>query len=131
MQTPKSRLDTAFLEKQRQTLLRLRARLVEGAQEAESDEAAVNAEEDAGAVEFEDDAQRLDTLEREGNLVARDVDRLQQVDRALEKIKDGTYGLSDISGKPIPGERLEAVPEAICTLDEEARFELSMSRPQR
>lgn len=131
MQTPKSRLDTAFLEKQRQTLLRLRASLVEGAQEAESEEVAVNADEDGGAVEFEDDAQRLDTLEREGNLVARDVDRLQQVDRALEKIKDGTYGLSDISGKPIPGERLEAVPEAICTLDEEARFELSMSRPQR
>lgn len=123
MQTPKSRLDTAFLEKQRQTLLRLRASLVEGAQGAESDEADVNAEEDAGAVEFEDDAQRLDTLEREGNLVARDVDRLQQVDRALEKIKEGTYGLSDISGKPIPGERLEAVPEAIYTVDEEAGVE--------
>ena len=123
MQTPKPRLDAAFLEKQRQTLLRLRASLVEGAQEAESEEVAVNADEDGGAVEFEDDAQRLDTLEREGNLVARDVDRLQRVDRALEKIKDGTYGLSDISGKPIPGERLEAVPEAICTVDEEANAE--------
>jgi RNA polymerase-binding transcription factor len=123
MQTPKPRLDAAFLEKQRQTLLRLRASLVEGARGAESDEADVNAEEDAGAVEFEDDAQRLDTLEREGNLVARDVGRLQQVDRALEKIKEGTYGLSDISGKPIPGERLEAVPEAIYAVDEEAGVE--------
>jgi DnaK suppressor protein len=123
MQTPKPRLDAAFLEKQRQNLLRLRASLVEGAQDAESEEAAVNAAEDGGAVEFEDDAQRLDSLEREGNLVARDVDRLQRVDRALEKIKEGTYGLSDISGKPIPGERLEAVPEAICTVDEEASVE--------
>ena len=123
MQTPKPRLDAAFLEKQRQTLLRLHASLIEGAQEAESEEVAVNADEDGGAVEFEDDAQRLDTLEREGNLVARDVDRLQRVDRALEKIKDGTYGLSDISGKPIPGDRLEAVPEAICTVDEEANTE--------
>ena len=123
MQTQKTRLDAAFLEKQRQTLLRLRASLVEGAQDAESEEAAVNADEDGGAVEFEDDAQRLDTLEREGNLVARGVDRLQRVDRALEKIKEGTYGLSDISGKPIPGERLEAVPEAICTVDEEAGVE--------
>jgi DnaK suppressor protein len=128
MQTPKSRLDAAFLEKQRQTLLRLRASLVEGAQEAESDEADVNAEEDSGAVEYEDDAQRLDTLEREGNLVARDVERLQQVDRALEKIKEGTYGLSDISGNPIPGERLQAVPEAICTVDEEANFERGRRR---
>ena len=123
MQTPKPRLDAAFLEKQRQTLLRLRASLVEGAQDAESEEAAVNADEDGAAVEFEDDAQRLDTLEREGNLVARGVDRLQRVDRALEKIKEGTYGLSDISGKPIPGERLEAVPEAICTVEEEAGVE--------
>jgi DnaK suppressor protein len=123
MQTPKSRLDAAFLEKQRQSLLRLRASLVEGAQDAESDEADVNAEEDAGAVEFEDDAQRLDTLEREGNLVARDVNRLQQVDRALEKLKEGTYGLSDMSGKPIPAERLEAAPEAIYTVDEEADVE--------
>src|ERR1700750_2222170 len=123
MQTSKSRLDAAFLEKQRQTLLRLRASLVEGAQDAESEEAAVNADEDGAAVEFEDDAQRLDTLEREGNLVARGVERLQRVDRALEKIKEGTYGLSDISGKPIPGERLEAVPEAICTVDEEAGVE--------
>jgi DnaK suppressor protein len=123
MQTPKPRLDAAFLEKQRQNLLRLRASLVEGAQDAESEEAAVNADEDGAAVEFEDDAQRLDSLEREGNLVARGVDRLQRVDRALEKIKEGTYGLSDISGKPIPGERLEAVPEAICTVDEEAGVE--------
>ena len=123
MQTPKPRLDAAFLEKQRQTLLRLRANLVEGAQDAEAEEAAVNADEDGGAVELEDDAQRLDTLEREGNLVARDVERLQRVDRALEKIKEGTYGLSDISGTPIPGERLEAVPEAICTVDEEAGVE--------
>jgi DnaK suppressor protein len=128
MQTPKSRLDAAFLEKQRQTLLRLRASLVEGARSAESDEADVNAEEDSGAVEYEDDAQRLDTLEREGNLVARDVGRLQQVDRALEKIKEGTYGLSDVSGKPIPGERLEAVPEAICTVDEEAKVESGRCR---
>jgi RNA polymerase-binding transcription factor len=123
MQTPKPRVDTAFLEKQRQTLLRLRASLVEGAQGAESDEAAVNVDEDGGPVEFEDDAQRLDTLEREGNLVARDVKRLGLVDRALEKIKEGTYGLSDMSGEPIPRERLEAVPEAVCTLKEEAEHE--------
>ena len=31
----------------------------------------------------------------------------------------GTYGLSERSGKPIPKERLIAVPEATLTLDEE------------
>jgi len=37
----------------------------------------------------------------------------------LKKIEEGSYGLSDISGKPIPRERLDAVPEALYTLSEE------------
>jgi DnaK suppressor protein len=123
MPTAKTALDAAFVEKQRQYLLRLRASLVTAAQAAESDEADVNQQSAGGPVEFEDDAQRLDTLEREGNLVVRDVERLERVDRALEKIKEGTYGLSDLSGEPISRERLQAVPEALYTLSEEARLE--------
>jgi DnaK suppressor protein len=123
MPTEKSGLDEAFIENQRQNLLRLRASLIQAAQDAESEEAGVNDDSDAGAVELEDDAQRLDALERAGNLVARDIDRLQRIDRALEKIRDGTYGLSDASGKPIPRARLEAVPEALDTVDEEASRE--------
>jgi DnaK suppressor protein len=120
MSTATTGLDAAFVEQQRQYLLRLRTTLVSAAQAAETDEAEVNDQNDAGAVEAEDDAQRLDTLEREGNLVARDVERLERVDRALKKIEEGTYGLSDISGKPIARERLEAIPEALYTLSEEA-----------
>jgi|SRR5690349_17487874 DnaK suppressor protein len=123
MPTVRTPLDAAFVEAQRQNLLRLRASLIAAAQDAESDEAEVNEESGGGPVEFEDDAQRLDTLEREGNLVVRDVERLERIDRALEKIKDGTYGLSDISGAPIPRARLEAVPDALYTVDEEARRE--------
>jgi len=36
-----------------------------------------------------------------------------------KKIDDGTYGLSDASGAPIPIERLEATPEALYTLAEQ------------
>lgn len=125
MSNARSGLDAAFVERQRQNLLRLREALSAAARDAESDEAGVNAERGSGPVEFEDDAQRLDTLEREGNLVAHDVGRLERIDRALEKISDGTYGLSDISGAPIPRERLEAVPEALYTLSEEADREKS------
>ena len=75
------------------------------------------------AREFEDEAQKLDALELSGNLVARDAVRLERVDRALAKLDNGTYGLSDISGQPIPRDRLEAVPEAICTLKEEQERE--------
>ena len=119
MKTPKSGIDAAFVEKQRQYLLQLRASLLAAAAAAESDEAAVKGDRGGSAVEYEDDAQELDALERDGNLVVRDVERLERVDRALKKIEEGSYGLSDISGKPIPRERLDAVPEALYTLSEE------------
>lgn len=45
-------------------------------------------------------------------------DRLAAIDRALARIKDGTYGLSVRSGLPIPDARLEADPAAELTVDE-------------
>ena len=120
MTTATSGLDPTFIEQQRQSLLRLRATLLATAGTAESEERQVNEQSEGGPVEYEEDAQRLDTLEREGNLVAREVGRLDQVNRALEKIDQGTYGLSDLSGEPIARERLQALPEALCTLEEEA-----------
>jgi DnaK suppressor protein len=47
--------------------------------------------------------------------------RLEQVQRALRKIGEGTYGLSDGSGEPIPKGRLEALPEAVRTVEEQGR----------
>ncbi len=43
-----------------------------------------------------------------------------QIDKALARIADGTYGFSEVSGKPIPIERLEALPYATTLVDEEA-----------
>jgi DnaK suppressor protein len=45
--------------------------------------------------------------------------RLRAIERALAKIDEGTYGLSDLSGDPIPKGRLEAMPEAVLTIQEE------------
>lgn len=36
----------------------------------------------------------------------------QRVTRALEKIEEGTYGICDVCGEPIPRGRLEAAPES-------------------
>ena len=123
MNTAKARLDAAFLEKQRQYLLRLRAELRTSARTRETDETVIEAAAANSAREFEDEAQKLDALELDGNLVARETKRLEQVDRALEKIDNGTYGLSEVSGQPIPRERLEAAPEAVCTVEEEQQRE--------
>ncbi|MBS0378704.1 MAG: TraR/DksA family transcriptional regulator [Proteobacteria bacterium] len=119
----KSELDAQFLQKQRQELLRLRATLKAAADDAEAEEADINAQRSGEALEAEEDAQGLDALERGDNLLRRNAARLAQVDRALKKIEEGTYGLSDISGQPIPRERLEASPEAVCTVGEERAAE--------
>jgi DnaK suppressor protein len=114
------KLDSAFIEKQRQRLTKVRADLVAAAQNAEASEDDVRSESANSATrEYEDDAQKLDLLELEGNLVVRDVDRLERVNRALKKIEEGTYGVSDQSGTSIPRERLEAVPESVYTFAEE------------
>jgi DnaK suppressor protein len=123
MQTVKTGPNAVFVEKQRQQLLRLRANLLAAARETEADEADARGQDTREAVESEEDAQRLDTLERDGNIVVRDVQRLESVDRALKKIEEGTYGLSDLSGQPIPRDRLEAIPDALYTLSEEERRE--------
>jgi DnaK suppressor protein len=110
--------DQAFLQRQQARLLKLRAELSSstGAQE----ETGVQSQFLGEAHEFEDDAQRLALLDTEDALLNRNAQRLPMIERALAKIKDGTYGVSDASGRPIPRDRLEAVPEAIYTADEEA-----------
>lgn len=119
MTPPTSRLDKAFLARQKRRLTDLRQKMLQVRRGEESAESSANAETHDQAREFEDDAQKLATLELEGNLEAADDDRLSNIERALQKIADGTYGLSDASGAPIPIERLEAAPEALYTLAEQ------------
>jgi DnaK suppressor protein len=54
-------------------------------------------------------------------LAENELDRqtLEQIERALQRIEEGTYGISEVSGKPIPIERLEAVPYATTLVDEQ------------
>lgn len=58
---------------------------------------------------------------------ARDVTReasiLSDVERAIAKIDAGTYGFSELSGAAIPLERLDAVPWARGTFEEDEAFE--------
>ena len=48
-------------------------------------------------------------------------EQLAAVERAEARLAAGTYGLSIESGEPIPDERLEALPVAERTTEEEAR----------
>ena len=123
MNSKAERLDKAFIERQRQRLTKLRDELADATQGKENEEKDISSQSSEQAVEYEDDARRRTTLELDGNLVARNARRLTEVDRALAKIAEGTYGLSDASNHAIPMERLEAKPEAIYTVEEQAARE--------
>ena len=56
-------------------------------------------------------------------VTAKELDVLRQIDRALEKIEEGTYGVCDVTGDPIPVKRLEAIPYATMTRDAQDKFE--------
>ena len=53
---------------------------------------------------------------------------LGAVERAEQRLEDGSYGLSVESGEPIPAERLEAIPWAERTPEEQQRFERTHGR---
>ncbi len=48
---------------------------------------------------------------------------LRQIDRALEKIEENTYGICDITGEEIPIARLEAIPYATMTVKAQEMLE--------
>lgn len=49
-------------------------------------------------------------------VTSKEFEMLRQIDRALDKINEGTYGVCDISGEDIPLKRLEAIPYASMTV---------------
>ena len=61
--------------------------------------------------------------EFEAGLRERLLNELAAVERAEARVDAGTYGLSVESGEPIPDERLEAIPTAERTAEEQGRFE--------
>jgi len=71
------------------------------------------------ADEGTDDFDRTITLE----LTSNDYAILRQIERALAKIDEGTYGVCDITGEAIPIARLEAVPYANMTVSAQEKLE--------
>jgi|SRR5690625_2242305 len=57
--------------------------------------------------------------QRDAGLEMMRQDQLQEIEDALKRIEDGTFGYSQKSGKPIPFERLEAQPTAKNLVEEE------------
>ena len=123
-------LDKEFVEEQRGRLEELRAeltRLARGLEEDQRDRA--EDEEDFTEHDSGDMSQSLFTREMDATVEQVTERRLASVERALEKIEEGTYGLSDESGEQIPKGRLEAAPEANYTVEEQQRREKERRPP--
>ncbi|MFM0360552.1 TraR/DksA family transcriptional regulator [Paraburkholderia sediminicola] len=116
-------LSDEFIAQQRKRLLALRLELLGGEENTIADERTAEEQHGDEAQEFEDEAQGM--AQNEVNQALHDVNdqRISDIERALQKIDEGTYGLSDASGDPIPKARLEVAPEAILTVGEQSRRE--------
>lgn len=123
-------LDQEFVEKQRGRLEELRAelvRMVEGLEEDQQDRA--ESEGDMTENDSGDMSQSLFTREMDATVEQTMEKRRESVDRALQKIEEGTYGICDATGEPIPRGRLEAMPEAIYTVEAQQRRERERRPP--
>jgi RNA polymerase-binding transcription factor DksA len=65
-----------------------------------------------------------ETFEREKDISILEAleTELADLEKALRKVDEGTYGICEACGKPIPAERLEAMPAArLCLQDQQRR----------
>jgi DnaK suppressor protein len=73
--------------------------------------------------ELEDEGEQIEEEQVDDAVVEQLRVELEAVERAEARLRDGTYGLSVESGAPIPAERLEAIPWAERTPEEQELFE--------
>ena len=115
---PSHGFEKSFIDDQKKRLIALRDELVKVADLSASEEETLQYEAGGEAHDDADSAERMAIQENDEAQYHLNMKRLDQVQRALERIDQGTYGYSEKSGKPIPQSRLVEVPEATLTLDE-------------
>jgi len=112
----KTRFGKAFLDKQKKLLLEERKRYVRTADILQAEADSLLEGREPGDVQFDEESGEGDSV-----AVARDLDlalsaqardAVDAIDAALERIKKKTYGVCIKSSKPIPKERLQAIPWA-------------------
>ncbi len=117
--------DDEFLAQQRELLLAERARYVKHAESLKAEADSLAADREPGDVQFDDESGEGDSIavERERDLAMSAQARaaVEEIDAALQRIEDRTYGICVVSGLPIPRERLEAIPQATMRVEYKSR----------
>ena len=119
------------LEKLRELLIEERARHLHQAVELQNDADLLVTEREQGDTQFDEESGEGDTIsvERERDLMLSGNARqaVDEIDRALERMDKGTYGVCVPAGRRINVARLEAIPWAEFCVDCKQRVE----RPRR
>lgn len=114
--TPNDHADEKFLRRQRKSLIAERDKYMESADSLKAEADALVDDREPGDTQFDEESGEGDSLaverERDLALSAHARAAVEQIEAALLRIDAGTYGICTVSGKPIPKERLKAIPWA-------------------
>jgi DnaK suppressor protein len=117
---------TPFIRKQKEKLLQLRDAMVDSMAGVAQDTLRSRAEgSEASAFGMHQADAGSDAYDRDFalSLLSQEQDALYEIDQALKRIEVGTYGVCEMSGKPIPHARLEAIPFARFTVECQSQLE--------
>ncbi|HEY6070221.1 MAG TPA: TraR/DksA C4-type zinc finger protein [Chthoniobacterales bacterium] len=117
---------TPFVRKQKEKLLQLRDAMVDSMAGVAQDTLRSRAEgSEASAFGMHQADAGSDAYDRDFalSLLSQEQDALYEIDQALKRIELGTYGVCEMSNKPIPHARLEAIPFARFTVECQSQLE--------
>lgn len=110
------------VDKFKQRLLALRNQLMQTIEVSSQD---VKRPDEATGYSQHQADQGTDDFDRTISLqvTSKEYEMLRQIERALEKIDEESYGVCDVTGEEIPLPRLEAIPYATMTVKAQEKFE--------
>ena len=115
-QPVKTPFDKKFLDEMKEALVSERSRYVTSAELLKAEADSLIEGREPGDVQFDEESGDGDTVaverERDLALSAQARAAVDEIDEALERLAGGTYGVCLASEKPIPKERLRAIPWA-------------------
>jgi DnaK suppressor protein len=122
-----------FLRKQKERLLALRDAMLDSMQGMAQDNLRSRAEgSEASAFGMHQGDAGSDAYDRDFalSLLSQEQDALYEIEEALKRVSNGTYGKCEMSGKPIAHPRLEAIPFTRFTVECQTQIE-RQNRNQR
>jgi RNA polymerase-binding transcription factor DksA len=117
---------TPFLIKQKERLLQLRDSMLDSMMGVAKDNLRTRAEgSEASAFGMHQADAGSDAYDRDFalSLLSQEQDALYEIEEALKRVDLGTYGICEMSGKPIAHPRLEALPFARYTVECQSQIE--------